>query len=140
MKNKNGEKIEFIIQKEWYSIKQCKDNPNNMYIFGDNFMRYGKAGQAVIRDCQNGFGIATKWNPSNNNKAFFSDIKECYNIIDNDIHLLVKYLNNNTVDKVIFPADGLGTGLSNLQEKAPGVLLYLNNKIKKIFNIDLKRN
>jgi len=137
MKNKNKQEIEFIIQKEWYSIEQCKNNPNTLYIFGDNFMRVGKAGQAQIRDCQNTFGIATKWSPSNRDDAFFSDNIECENIISNDIQILLNYLKNSNTIKVVFPADGLGTGLSNLQKKAPGILLFLNNKIKKMFNIKL---
>ena len=56
-----------------FSVEDCNNNPNKIYIFGDNLCSVGKGGQAVIRDCNNVFGIPTKRTPSMDSNAFFSD-------------------------------------------------------------------
>ena len=52
-----------ILQKEYYSVEQCLANPDTLYVFGDNTQRFGKGGQAQIRDCKNSFGVCTKLYP-----------------------------------------------------------------------------
>jgi len=128
------------VQKDWYSINQCKNNPNKLYIFGDNFIRKGYGGQAQIRDCQNSFGIATKFAPGTYEKDYFSDIMydQCINIIKMDIDDLLQYLSTTSIiDTVIFPVDGLGTGLSELPTRAPKVYKFLNDELFKNFGIKL---
>lgn len=49
---------------EPYTIQLLNQNKHKIYVFGDNMKRYGKGGQAVIRDCPNSFGIPTKRYPS----------------------------------------------------------------------------
>ena len=49
-----------------FSVEDCNNNPNKIYIFGDNLCGVGKGGQAIIRDCVNVFGIPTKRTPSMN--------------------------------------------------------------------------
>ena len=46
-----------------------KNNPNKIFVFGDNLARTGKAGQAIIRDEPNVIGVPTKISP----RKFFSD-------------------------------------------------------------------
>ena len=54
--------------------KQLKDNPNILYVFGDNMVRQGYGGQArEMRGEPNAVGIPTKWRPDNTDGAFFYD-------------------------------------------------------------------
>ena len=59
-----SKKIEPVIQQEWYTVEECLKHPKTLYIFGDNILRIGNGGQAVIRNIPNSFGIATKRTPS----------------------------------------------------------------------------
>ncbi len=130
--------INIEVQKVWYSEKMCLENPTKLYIFGDNTLRKGYAGQAQIRHCQNSYGIVTKTNPGLNINDFFTDNKLIDKIaIDDDIEMLVQYLNSpGSIQTVVFPGDGLGTGLSDMQNKCPELLKHLNKRLFDIFGID----
>ena len=39
-----------------FSVEDCNNNPDKIYVFGDNLIHKGKGGQAIIRDCCNAFG------------------------------------------------------------------------------------
>lgn len=129
--------INVVVQEAWYSIEQCRANPRSIYIFGDNLLRVGEAGQASIRSCNNAVGIATKKKPSMEKSAFFSD-KE-YNIIEpflkKEIDKIVGIMFSDNVDTLVFPKDGLGTGLSKLPQMAPKVFLALSDLLYKTFGI-----
>jgi len=127
-----------IKQKEWFSIKQCIDNPKNLYIFGDNTLRVGKGGQAQIRDCINSFGICTKVLPEMTDESFFNDVIEHLEIIEKDIFNLKEVIKNNNYEKIIFPCDGLGSGLSDMPNKCPLLYRRMNRLIKKNFGIEYK--
>ena len=81
---------------ETLSPKLLRENPNWLFVFGDNALRYGKGGQAVIRDEPNAFGIVTKLKPSNSNDSYMTD-KNCYRdntmAISKDLRWIIKHLN-----------------------------------------------
>jgi hypothetical protein len=122
-----------LIQDEWFSVKQCLENPRNLYIFGDNTLRYGKGGQAQIRDCENSFGICTKWKPSMTDDSFFQDTIECLEIVEKDIVDLLHIKDN--YKNIIFPADGLGSGLSDMPNRCPLLYKRMNYLIQKHFGV-----
>lgn len=122
-----------IVQKEWYNIDQCNRNPQNLYIFGDNSKRFGNAGQAQIRCCKNSFGIATKTSPSNSMNSFFTDSIEDLEIIEEDIKRLISI--KDDYENIIFPYDGLGTGLSDMPNKCPLLYKRLNSIIFRKFKV-----
>ena len=127
------------IQKEWYSVEQCLANPNKLYIFGDNALRVGKGGQAQIRDCENSYGIATKATPSMDKAAFFSDKPDQTEIVFNDIKELYEFYTSDkkhTIDTIVFPADGLGTGLSEMPTRSPKMFKWIHETISLLFDID----
>ena len=127
------------IQKEWYSVEQCLANPNKLYVFGDNSLRIGKGGQAQIRDCKNSYGIATKYTPRMDNEAFFSDKPDQAEIVFNDIKELYEfYITDKTdiIDTIVFPADGLGTGLSEMPLRSPKMFKWLHETISLLFDIN----
>lgn len=127
------------VDPSWFSIKKCKENPTKLYVFGDNIRRVGNAGQAQIRICKNSTGLATKLYPGMEPGDFMSD--NLYNehcmIIDKDIQKILKVFENkdNGYTEIVFPIDGLGTGLSKLPEKAPKVYEFLCNKLFVVFGL-----
>jgi len=127
-----------VKQQDWFSKKQCDNNPRSLYVFGDNTFRTGKGGQAQIRDCNNSFGIATKWAPNNTDGAFFVDTINCLEIVEKDIFNLIKTYHDSDYDNLIFPEDGLGSGLSDMPNKCPLLYRRLNHLIKKHFGIEYK--
>lgn len=134
IKTINGKNYKLEIVEYFYSVEICLNNPNKLFIFGDNTQRYGKAGQAQIRECQNSVGLATKFNPGMNDYDFFSDARfeECSTIMERDVQKIINCLTNPSrgFDTLVFPVNGFGTGLSQLPEKAPrtyGILCKLLN-------------
>ena len=129
--------INVVVQEAWYSIEQCKANPRSIYVFGDNLLRVGEAGQASIRSCNNAIGIATKKKPSMEKSAFFSD-KEYDKLepfLKKEMDKIVSIMFSDNLDTLVFPIDGLGTGLSKLPQMAPKVFLALSALLYKTFGI-----
>jgi hypothetical protein len=117
-----------------YDVDMVKSMPNHLFIFGDNTIGIGRGGQAIIRCCENAYGIPTKKLPSQFPNSYFSDgeyeenIKIIKESIDN-IPLIYEY--------IVFPEDGLGTGLAQLPLRAPRtyrfLVSYLNSKFGDIY-------
>lgn len=105
---------------------------DKIFVFADNLKRYGKIGQAIIRDCPNAFGIATKNAPGMNALDFWSDTYLSHNKarIDNDFAQLRLLLQRHPSYAVVFPKFGLGTDLSYLAHKAPQTNQYLQLKMQ----------
>ena len=59
-----------ILIQEHYTVENCLNNPRHLYIFGDNLIKQGKGGQAIIRDCPNAFGIPIKRYSNNKETSF----------------------------------------------------------------------
>ena len=102
-------------------------------MFGDNLQRTGTGGQAVIRNNENAFGIVTKLKPTRNEDAYMSDNNIDMNRqnIDSDIN---KIKNDGRI--IVFPKDGLGTGLAKLKEKAPQTYGYLTQRLLEEFRFN----
>ena len=112
-----------VITQKIFTIHDTLSNPNSLYVFGDNLARVGTKGQACIRPAPNSFGIATKKRPSMSSSSFFSNSDIDY--VLQDIEKLKKIVNTVKYSVVVFPEDGLGTGLAKLQEYAPDILHML---------------
>ena len=119
-----------LIKQKFITRQNLQDNPDWSYIFGDNIQRTGYGGQArEMRGEPNAIGIPTKLSPYEffDDKRDFETARKCFNVIFADIMLM---LNNG--DTVVFPEDGIGTGLANLGEVAPGIHSMLNAHLKSI--------
>ncbi len=116
-----------------YTDADVKADPNKIYVFGDNTQRAGTGGQAQIRNNPNAIGIATKLAPSNAESAFMTDKDLTKNkaVIDEDIAKI-----KATGKDVVFPKDGLGTGLAKLKEKAPQTYQYLKQRLLEEFGFN----
>lgn len=119
------------------SKKTAKENRDKIYVFGDNLIGKGKKGQAVIRDEENAFGIPTKKNPGTAKEDYFTDseIEENKKAIDLAIEKILKQ-----EKEVVFPKDGIGTGLAKLKTKAPSTYKYLVESLEDNFGFDNKGN
>jgi hypothetical protein len=127
-------KVEFC---ERFTVKKCRDNPNKLYVFGDNLRQTGCKGQAIIRDEPNSFGIPTKREPSIKKGAFFSDKHYEYFVVKQALNDLEFFAED--FDALVFPKDGLGTGLARMEEKSPFLFKYMNAQLKKRFGVDYER-
>ena len=125
------------VQEEWYSPEMCLNNKDKIYVFGDNSMRTGKGGQAQIRGCSNVIGVVTKKSPSKSDNAFFDDSFDSFDLILNDLKLLYWYHKNKLYDNrtMVFPKDGLGTGLSELPTRAPFIYKQLSLFLEQFFGV-----
>lgn len=135
MTNKN---IKYTVCFEYYTPELCKANPNKLWVFGDNLLKTGKGGQAIIRDEPNALGIPTKVYPSQVPDSFFSDDPVTLNYLkhfyDEVFDELVEYSDYSST--IVFPAQGLGTGLSEMPERAPLLLAFLDGKISELLGED----
>jgi hypothetical protein len=120
----------------FWSTEDCHMQPESLFIFGDNDIKKGCGGQAIIRYCKNTIGIPTKKLPNNKSSSFYTDNEfedNCRKIID-AISLIIK----KSVDygELVFPFDGFGTGLAKLPENAPKTLEFLEKLIYEVFGVD----
>lgn len=99
-----------------FSVDLCRTCPDVIFVFGDNLIRRGTAGQAVIRGESNAFGIPTKRYPAMRDGAFFSDQPE---EIDAVVQSLRELWVKSKGKTVVFPVKGLGTGMARMKQKSP---------------------
>jgi len=114
-----------ILQSRIYRA-DLRANPSVLYVFGDNDQRYGLGGQAKeMRGEPNAIGVATLWAPG----VFYSDANAVRQnaIIDHDMTPLFKALKADRV--VVFPLDGIGTGLADLERQSPLTWRHLHGRV-----------
>jgi len=108
---------------EWITRDMLRAEPEARFVFGDNAQRKGLGGQAkAMRGEANAIGIATKWAPSMREPSFFSDTERAGAAKEIVAADLVKVQEALAEGRTIYvPKDGLGTGLSQLPARAPGI-------------------
>lgn len=122
-----------LIRPTWVTRQDLRDNPETLYLFGDNMLRQGMGGQAgAMRGEPNAVGVPTKWAPGMNNEDFFTDAVVtspgfAQEHINRAFEQAVAHLMLG--QDVAIPADGLGTGLSELPSRAPAVLKAIDDWI-----------
>lgn len=115
-----------------YDPEMVREKPNYLFIFGDNLFGRGKGGQAIIRDEPNAYGIPTKKRPDYSPESFMTDEE----LEENKQHIMkaIDDMPINQYDVIVFPEDGLGTGLARLPELAPKTFEFLVNILNEKFN------
>lgn len=114
------------------SVQMCRDNPERIYVFGDNLVGAGFAGQAIIRTEYNAFGIPTKRYPSTHIGAYFTD-KACERN-----HVLTALRELYTLGRrhtIVFPKKGIGTGMAKMARYSPEIYAEMNEILLKHFGI-----
>lgn len=123
------------ITTELYTKSLLRQHPDKIFVFGDNMKRYGKGGQAVIRDEPNAFGIATKRYPSRDDWAYFSDKEDEKEFVLQDLRNLYKLAQHKTI---VFPEAGIGTGLAEMEKRSPVIWNMMCEVLLKHFGFDNK--
>lgn len=109
-----------IIKQKMIYREDLRANPDVLYVFGDNTIRKGMGGQAgEMRGEPNAVGVATKLLPSQMDNSYFSDNDYTNNIktLMSDLQPVINHLKRGGI--VVWPLDGIGTGLSELPQRAP---------------------
>ena len=117
-----------LIYQKIITRQDLRANPEVLYVFGDNELRLGLGGQAKeMRGEKNAVGIRTKHKPSNHEPDFWSDDDWSVLIgkVDDDFRPLYLHLEKGGI--VVWPLDGIGTGLADLARRAPKVLNHIFN-------------
>lgn len=87
-----------------------RDNPNVIFVFGDNVIRRGTGGGAMLRNHPQAFGFITKKYPDYRDTSYYTP-EEYLDIYTHEIQVL-KYHIKFQPDK-IFLISKLGAGLAN---------------------------
>lgn len=122
-----------LIYQKIIKREDLRRNPEVLYVFGDNMQRVGLGGQAAeMRGEINAAGVVTKMAPTMLEDAFFTDFH--FDIImhqiRNDLQCVYNAVKNGWV--AVWPADGIGTGLSQLPTRAPKIWRELENYRKEL--------
>lgn len=105
-----------------------------LYVFGDNVKRVGMGGQArEMRGEPNSVGVATLYAPG----VFYQDdpvsVDAQKRVIDLDMKPLFDHVKKGGL--VVWPSDGIGTGLARLPVASPSTFAYLEDKLEALIKI-----
>lgn len=110
--------------RDWIVRQDLRKEPDKFFVFGDNVRRTGLGGQAKeMRGEPNAIGVATKWFPGRESHDYFSDTKLCQDHVENDLFKIDTLLKAGKT--IVVPRDGIGTGLSELPQRAPRLDAYI---------------
>lgn len=117
-----------------YTANTPKENPDIVFVFGDNLQGRGKGGQAVLRDNPNVLGVPTKRYPGRSQGDYFTGSPDESRAVTNSIDEIDRLVKAGKT--VAIPVDGgqisLGTGLAELNTRAPELLSYIQGSINQI--------
>lgn len=113
-----------------YSVALLREEPDKVFVFGDNLVRAGRGGQAVIRCEPNAFGVPTKRLPSMREDAFFGDRDDERAAVLDSLRRLYA-LGRGCV--IVFPAAGLGTGLAQMPSRSPRLYKEMTHLLEAHF-------
>lgn len=125
-----------VIKKKWIARTDLWEERDTLFLFGDNDARRGFGGQAKeMRGERNAIGVRTKWIPVMAQYAFFDDrqFDVISKMIDEDLEPAREHLRRG--GRLVVPEDGLGTGLSQLPERAPVIHAFLCTRLAELETI-----
>lgn len=90
--------------------RYLKENPDHIFVFGDNLLRKGKKGAAELRDEPNTYGFVTKKAPNNKPSSFYTpeEYEDVFAVEMAELATEIK----NTPQKM-YLISKLGAGLAN---------------------------
>jgi len=125
-----------VLTRKWVTRTFVREHRDHIFLFGDNLVRRGLGGQAsAMRGEPNVVGIPTKKLPSNNENAFFTDAELAQNkaaISQAFEHLTRKSTGPDQI--IVIPANGIGTGRAQLENRAPLTFAYLQKRLGDLFS------
>ncbi len=121
-----------VYEKEFWSREEVAKDVR-YFIFGDNLKGYGMGGQAIIRGLPNAFGVPTKKTPSMDEGAFFTDDE-----YEANCQAICAAFEEIPTDRQwVIARAGLGTGLAQLDIRAPRTFQFLTKLIDKLMSDDM---
>lgn len=121
-----------IIRMEFVTRSIVKKNPETIFVYGDNMEGRGLKGQAAaMRGEPNTIGVPTKWRPDMREESFFTN-EDWHNAdvrhaIRGAFIRIEEHLSNG--HDVVIPSAGLGTGLAQLEMRAPKIHEFIEASI-----------
>ncbi|MDT0618437.1 hypothetical protein RM531_08105 [Salinisphaera sp. P385] len=122
-----------LLRQDFIRRGDLQSNPDRVYVFGDNMCRRGKGGQAAqMRGEPNAVGIPTKWEPSLREDAFFDerDYQKAVPAIHEAFDGLEQVILAGR--DVVWPAAGIGSGLAQLEARAPSIHRLIQARFNKL--------
>lgn len=122
----------------WITREMARNNPEDLHVFGDNLQRSGFGGQAKeLRGEPNAVGIPTKRAPHMGPGAFFGDWPRDIEEFKEAAAPAFARLHSHLLagGTVIWPADGIGTGLADLERRAPRIWDSLQRALDRLKEI-----
>lgn len=121
-----------IERRKFITRKMLQKEPGTLFVFGDNYMREGFGGQArEMRGMTNAVGIPTKRKPSMTEDSFLDAGDDTFEIWKLVTEPAMIQLNNHLMNGgvVVLPEDGIGTGLAELEFRAPKIWKLLQQSL-----------
>lgn len=121
------ERIKFITR------SMLRDRPDDLFAFGDNLLRKGYGGQAKeMRGMPNAVGIPTKRMPGVREIDYFTD--DDMAIANGPIRRAFDRLRGHmdAGGGVVWPEDGIGTGLADLPRRAPQIYALILDQLASL--------
>lgn len=110
----------------------ARAHPRTLFVYGDNMERWGLKGQAAsLRGEPNAIGVPTKWRPSRDEEAYFTDDAIKDPRVRMDISKAFEAMRSalKAGMDVAIPARGIGSGLAELPTRAPRLFARLQLSI-----------
>lgn len=92
------------------SLHYLRENPDHIFVFGDNTLHVGKKGAAMLRDEPNSYGFITKKRPSYDASAYYKPA-EYKHVFKKEIERLERDI--EACPHLTFLISKLGAGLAN---------------------------
>lgn len=123
-----------VLFQKVYKREDARRNPQVLYVFGDNVRRVGRGGQAAeLRDEPNAVGVATKYSPAECFGDEPAQVIAQNRVIDEDMKPLFFHLVKGGI--VVWPTDGIGTGLAGLPTYAPRTFDHIQQKLAALIRV-----
>lgn len=109
-------------ERKFITRQMLRAEPDTLFVFGDNMVARGFGGQAKeMRGEPNAVGIPTKLLPDMDETSFLrdEDLSRVRWKIDRAFLRLAFHMLSG--GSVVWPADGIGTGLAELPKRAPAI-------------------
>lgn len=121
--------VEFV---DRFNNAMATDQAYKLFVFGDNLQRAGRAGQAIIRGCENAIGLPTKRAPCMDEHCFLtdSDLAIVLKASSADIDTLFLAIGHNVT--IVWPKAGIGTGLAQLSQRAPLIKKFYDDLLEDL--------
>jgi hypothetical protein len=119
-----------VVSDVWFKRSTASEERDALFVFGDNLLHIGRRGQAVVRGLPNAHGIPTKHAPGRLPADYFTDAALGVNRAQMRLAIELLVVKARKFRRVVLPADGLGTGLAELEKRAPKTYALLKAMLR----------